>query len=74
MRAWQARIPIRNDERRNLNENWMKDLPLWPFLALRTIVESVSSEESVTDWGTNPPPTKKFFYFSNFSIPRNDPN
>jgi hypothetical protein len=34
----------------------MKNLPLWPFLALRTIVESVSSEESVTDWGTNPPP------------------
>ncbi len=29
----------------------MKKLPLWPFLAFRTIVESVSSKESVSDWG-----------------------
>src|SRR5258708_6456028 len=34
----------------------MKKLPFWPFLAFRTIVESVSSEESMSDWGTNPPP------------------
>jgi hypothetical protein len=34
----------------------MKNLPLWPFLAFRTIVESVSSEESTSDWGANPPP------------------
>src|SRR5882762_2191880 len=34
----------------------MNNLPLWPFLAFRTIVESISSEESITDWGTNPPP------------------
>ena len=34
----------------------MKNLPLWPFLAFQSIVESVSSEESMSDWGTNPPP------------------
>jgi hypothetical protein len=34
----------------------MKKLPFWPFLAFRTIVESVSSEESMSDWGANPPP------------------
>jgi len=34
----------------------MNNLPLSPFLAFRTIVESISSEESITDWGTNPPP------------------
>jgi hypothetical protein len=33
----------------------MKNLPLWPFLAIRTIVESVSPEESMSNWGTNPP-------------------
>ena len=33
----------------------MKKLPLSPFLAFRTIVESVSSEESMRDWGANPP-------------------
>src|ERR1017187_2120646 len=31
--------------------------PLSPFLAFRTIVESVSCTESMSDWGTNPPAT-----------------
>ena len=34
----------------------MKQLPLSPFLAFRTIVESVSSEESMRGWGANLPP------------------
>jgi hypothetical protein len=33
----------------------MKNLPFGPFSALRTIVESISSKESVADWGTIPP-------------------
>src|ERR1017187_8819038 len=37
----------------------MKNLPLWPFLAFRTIVESPSCTESICDWGTNPPPATK---------------
>src|SRR5208282_2592203 len=37
----------------------MKNLPLWPFLAFRTIAESVSYTESICDWGTNPPPATK---------------
>jgi hypothetical protein len=32
----------------------MKNLPLWPFLAFRTIVESIRTAESMGGWGTNP--------------------
>jgi hypothetical protein len=49
-------VPVRLDKTSELNENRMKNLPLWPFLAFRTIVESVSCTESMSDWGTNPPP------------------
>jgi hypothetical protein len=42
----------------------MKNLPLWPFLAFRTIVESTSFVESVVDWGTNPPPATKTSFIS----------
>src|SRR6266567_4889305 len=34
----------------------MKKLPFWPFLAFGTIAESISSEESMGDWGANPSP------------------
>ena len=39
-----ARTPFGKTKRRKLN-------------TFRTIVESVSSEESISDWGTNPPAT-----------------
>jgi hypothetical protein len=42
----------------------MKNLPLWSFLAFRTIVESVSSEESMDGWGTNPPAATKNSFLS----------
>src|SRR5882762_9766992 len=34
----------------------MNSPPFSPFLAFRTIIESVCSEESTSAWGTNPPP------------------
>jgi len=43
-------------KRPDLNENRMKTLPHWPFLAFQTIVESASCTESMSDWGTNPQP------------------
>src|SRR6266851_2316837 len=67
----------------------MKELPLWPFLAFRTIIESASCTESMSDWGTNPPPATNlillnhqgqrvfrwpFFLFIPCSTVQNSPN
>jgi hypothetical protein len=45
----------------------MTNLPLWLLWALRTIVESVSCAESMSDWGTNPPPATKKSFLSSIS-------